>query len=61
MTLAELLWLLPLMLTVATVLGVTDVRGTRAVVAAVRRRFLTLTLLVVAVGALIRALVITFA
>lgn len=61
MTLLELLWLAPLMLAVAVVLGISDARGAAAVTAAIRRRFVTLTLVVVLVGVLIRVLVTLFA
>lgn len=60
MSLTELAWLVPLLLAVAIVLGVTGARGTRAVAAEVRRRFLGLTLMVIVVGVVIRVLVISF-
>lgn len=60
MTVGEILWLLPLLLAVATVVGTAGhERGEFA--RAIRRSFIALVLGVAAVGSIVRVLVILFA
>lgn len=60
MTLADLLWLFPLMAAIALAVGSAG-RRTDEIPAAVRRTFVGLTLGVVAVAVVVRMLVILFA